>query len=52
MKHEHSANATVKVDIPTQDLEGLIDKVTESALTIIAALTAASILKSIFRGES
>lgn len=52
MKHEHSANATVKVDIPTQDLEVLIDKVTESALTIIAALTVASILKSIFRGES
>lgn len=52
MKHQHAVDTTVKVDIPTQDLERLIDKVTESALTIIAALTAASILKSIFRGDS
>jgi len=51
MKHQHSADATIKVDIPTQDLENLIDKATDSVLVIIVALTGASILKSIFRGK-
>lgn len=50
MKHQHEA--TVKVDIPTQDLEDLVDKVTDSVLTIIAALTAAHILKSMFSKET
>lgn len=51
MKHQHDANVNVNVDIPTQDLEKLIDKATEAALTIIAAVTAAHILKQLFRGE-
>lgn len=51
MKHQLS-DVNVKVDIPTQDLERLIDKVTESAIMIIATVTAAHILKQLFRGES
>lgn len=51
MKHQHSADVNVKLDIPTQELEQLIDKVTDASLMIIGALTAAQILKSLFRGE-
>lgn len=50
MKHQHSADVNIK--IPTQDLEKLIDKATDAALTIIAATTVAHILKQLFRGES
>lgn len=49
MKHRHDADVNIKVDIPTQDIEDLIDKVTEAAVTIIAAYTVAQICKSIFQ---
>lgn len=44
MKHEHS-DINVKVDIPTEDLEDLVDTITNSAITIIVVATAAHILK-------
>lgn len=42
INHHHN------IDIPTQDVEGVIDKITNSALTIIAALTVSSVVKSLF----
>jgi len=51
MKHSHDADVNIKVDIPTQDLEDLIDKVTESAITIIATYTVAQIFKSVFSSK-
>jgi hypothetical protein len=44
LRHQHS-DFTVKVDIPTEDVEDLIDKATESVITIIAVATAAHILR-------
>lgn len=46
MKHTHNADVNINVDIPTQDLEDLIDKVTEAAVTIVVAVTVAHIFKS------
>ena len=48
MKHQHSADVNVTVGIPKQDLEDLIDKVTDSTITIIAVVTVAHIVKSWF----
>jgi hypothetical protein len=48
MKHHHTADINVNVELPTQDLEDLIDKATEAVITIIVAYTAAHLLKSIF----
>lgn len=48
MKHALDADVNVNVDIPTQDLEDLIDKITDSTVTIIKALTVAYVVKSIF----
>lgn len=50
MKHKIQDDVEVNVnfEVPTQDLEALIDKVTESAVVIITAITVGSILKSIF----
>lgn len=47
MKHIHDADLTVKIDVPTQDLENLIDKVTNAAVTIIVIGTAAQVVKSL-----
>lgn len=47
MKHVHDADLTVKIDVPTQDLENLIDKVTNAAVTIIVIGTAAQVVKSL-----
>lgn len=47
MKHVHDADLTVKIDVPTQDLEDLIDKVTNAAVTIIVIGTAAQVVKSL-----
>lgn len=51
MKHkiQDAVEVNINLEVPTQDLEGLIDKVTESALTIVVAVTIGGILKSIFR---
>jgi hypothetical protein len=51
MKHQHAADVNVKIDIPADDLERVIDKVTEAAVTIIIAATGAHILKRLLRGE-
>lgn len=48
MKHHHDADVNIKVDIPTQDLENLIDKATEAAVTIIVTYTVSQIFKSFF----
>lgn len=50
MKHQHSADVNIKIDIPAKDLENLIDKTTEAVLTIITAATVAHILKKIVLG--
>jgi hypothetical protein len=44
---KHNADVNVNVNIPKQDLEDLIDKATDSAVTIIAAVTVAYIVKSL-----
>lgn len=48
MKHKiaDDVNVNVNVELPTQDLEGLIDKATEAVVVIIATYTVAHILKS------
>lgn len=52
MKHTHDTKVEVSLlDIST-DIETVIDKVTDSAVTIIVALTASQIIKSYFtRGK-
>jgi hypothetical protein len=54
LRHRITDDVTVnvKVDIPTEDLEELIEKTTDAVLTIIAATTAAYIIKSLFRKET
>lgn len=47
MKHHHDADLRVNVELPTQDLEGLIDKTTEAVITIIVVATAAQVIKSL-----
>lgn len=46
MKHEHKVD--INVEFVKEDLEDLIDKVTEAAITIIVAITVAHIFKSVF----
>lgn len=48
MKHLHTAHIDVNLDLPTQDLENLIDKATDAVVTIIIVFTGAQIVKSIF----
>lgn len=50
MKHTiaDDINVNLNIDIPSEDVIDIIDKVTESALAIIAAVTAAYVLKSLF----
>lgn len=47
MKHTHSADVNVKVDLPTQDLEDLIDRVTASAVVVIGFYMVTSTVKSL-----
>lgn len=49
VKLQDDVDLNVNIELPSQDLEDLIDKVTESAVIIIAAITVGSILKSIFQ---
>lgn len=48
MKHtfQDAVDINLKIDIPAEDLEDLIDKAVEGAVTIIVAATAARILRS------
>lgn len=48
MRHNHDADVHINVNIPKQDLEDLIDKTTGSIITIVAVVTVAQIVKSIF----
>jgi hypothetical protein len=48
LRHKHDADVNINVNIPTQDLESLIDKATNSAVTIIAVFAAAQIVKAVF----
>ena len=53
MRHQHSdVNANVKLDIPVEDIEQVIDKITDAALVIIAASTVAYIFKQCFKKET
>lgn len=51
MKHKFiddvnaNANVNVTLDIPTQELENLIEKITDSAITIIVVASTAHILR-------
>lgn len=48
MKHQHEADFNVNVDfmdIPTQDLDYLIDKVKDTTITLVVVVTIAQILK-------
>lgn len=49
MKHDHSADINVNVDIPEQDLENLIDRVTASAIVVIGFYMAADTLRSFLK---
>lgn len=49
MKHQHSAEIDVKVDIPTEDLVLLVDKIRDAALVVIAASTVGHILRQVVR---
>lgn len=51
MKHQHAAEVNVNIDFHKDDVEDVIDKVTDSAITVIVVLTAAHILKSVFKQE-
>lgn len=48
MKHAHSADINVKVDLPKQDIEDLVDRVTASAVVVIGFYMATSTLKLLF----
>jgi hypothetical protein len=52
LRHHHDADVNINVNIPTQDLERLIDKGTDAAITIITALTVAHLLKGMFTPRS
>lgn len=56
MKHVHShedVDMNINVELPTQDLEDLIDKATDAAITIITVYTIGHVFRSIFaKGES
>jgi len=52
LKHNHDADVNINVNIPKQDLEDLIDKATDSAVTIIAAITVAYIVKTLINPRS
>lgn len=47
MKHDHSAD--VKVDLPTQDLEDLIDHVTASVVIVIGFYMVSDTVRSLVK---
>lgn len=49
MKHAHSADVDINVDIPAQDLEDLIDHVTAAAVVVIGFYMAADTVRSIIK---
>lgn len=49
MKHTLEDDVNININLPKQDLVELIDKITDSAITIIAAATVGHIFKSILK---
>lgn len=50
MKQNHSGDLHVTVDLPTQDLEDLLDKVKDTACVIIGVAVGADIVRHIVKG--
>ena len=46
MKHQIVDDVKVDLEFDRQDIEDIIDKVTESAVTLIVALTVSQVIKS------
>lgn len=49
MKHAHSADVNVNVDLPTQDLEDLVDRVTASAVVVIGFYMATDTIRLLIK---
>lgn len=47
MKHQHTADVNVELDIRAQEIGDLVDKITDSVVTIIAAVTVAQIIRKV-----
>lgn len=47
MKHQHDAKIDVNLDFHKEDVEDVIDKITDSVITIVAAVTVAHILRKL-----
>jgi hypothetical protein len=48
LKHKIEDDVNINVNLPTQDLEDLINTAANATVTVIAAVTVAQIVKSIF----
>lgn len=50
MKHSHDGDVDIDInlDLPTEDLERLIDKVTDSVITILWTVAIVQVAKSFF----
>lgn len=49
MKHQHTVAVDLDVDIETENLEQLVDKIRDAALLVIAASTVGHILRQVIR---
>jgi hypothetical protein len=47
MKHHHDAKVDVNLEFDKEDVEDVIDKITESVIAIIVVATAANIVKKL-----
>lgn len=52
MKHTHDGEHRVTVDLPTQDVEDLLDKFKDTAVTIIVVAAAADVARHILKGAT
>jgi hypothetical protein len=53
VKHSHDVQADVNLHIPKEDIEDVIDKVTDSVITIVVVSTFAHLFKKwACKGES
>lgn len=51
LKHAHSADVDVKVDLPTQDLEDLTTTITDSAIRVICFYMVADTIRSVIKSS-
>lgn len=51
MKHAHSADVSIKVDLPKQDIEDLIDRVTASAVVVIGFYMASDTVRALIKSS-